>query len=124
MKEYKFNKLQLEWLAALESGEYSKGTGRLGDGFSHCCLGVARRAVFHMPCMDDHYLSGFETAQLDLRERCGELGEPAEVYGRECPSLAEINDATTWNFFQIADYIRSHPWNVFKGRNQQTDNQN
>lgn len=36
-----------KWAAALRSGEYKQGTGRLRQGDRFCCLGVTDRALQH-----------------------------------------------------------------------------
>lgn len=121
-----FTPSQLEWLAALESGEWKQAKGWLfdrgeGDICGHCCLGV--RAEQLNLCEDKtgrFYRFGKERANavapqeviddLQLRGDCGEFLVPVDKFR----SLAELNDDGDCSFAEIAAFIRANPWQVFR----------
>jgi hypothetical protein len=85
--------LKKKWVAALRSGRYRQGYGRLQtwDG-SNCCLGVLCR-VAHLK---------FDKSQLDLSydqfEKCG-------LRARTQKKLITMNDLERMTFEEIASYI-------------------
>jgi len=97
--------IKQQWVDALRSGKYKKGTGRLRKNRAYCCLGVlcdimgcrwqeedkGRFDCYNgMECEDVVLPKGFsEKAQLD---RSGQL------------RLAKLNDGG-WSFAEIADLI-------------------
>tara|TARA_B100000929_G_scaffold108179_1_gene85703 strand:- start:8691 stop:9359 length:669 start_codon:yes stop_codon:yes gene_type:complete len=116
---------QLEWLIALESGEYPQTTGSLQDSSGFCCLGVAAD-------LNRHLLRPHETAsnrrliggympedvrkELKLLTNSGALRHSLEVDPETeffVYNLTELNDKARWSFKQIAQYIKSNPTNVF-----------
>jgi hypothetical protein len=105
-----------EWIAALRSGKYKQGTGRLEDTTegTFCCLGVAAKIAV------DHGLANrFETAGVGhYRTDKGGYVED-EDYTHLPPSLKplfgisdfqqsqliDMNDEEGNSFLEISDYI-------------------
>lgn len=108
------------WLAALRSGEYNHGQGRLrtaGDRF--CCLGVACNIYDPSIWTDDCYyleegsfLPEEIVRTLGLNDRdpkieCAELGFPNGV------TLSELNDSDGMTLARMADIIEKHSESIF-----------
>ena len=88
-----------KWVAALESGEYDQTAGRLRNGDSFCCLGVAcelavKDGVIPPPVVDGEYFAYGERREigvlpdevrwwLHLRTQTGDYGECGESCGRD-----------------------------------------
>jgi hypothetical protein len=92
------------WLAALRSGEYEQGRGRLRVGDTYCCLGV----------LADLYYSGQweRSKKLKMWVAGGKAGYPptdvrewADLDGHAIRKLAEMNDQGKATFKEIAAYI-------------------
>lgn len=110
MSEKMDPELKAKWVAALRSGEYKQGTGRLrkptADGQRFCCLGVLCEVV-GIPRLDDRDggTAGY---------KCGLSGSdcllPMRVPGVDAYSqgkLASMNDGGS-TFYTIADYIEEN----------------
>ncbi len=132
---YKYNELQLAWLAALRSGKYKQGDGQLAiaDSSKHvkyCCLGVAcviarKIGLMDLPktkrtYSDDIFFGGEDNLlpecmvnPLRLRSVGGKLKKAFQVKGERIADLTDMNDTLKWTFTQIADYIETNPENVF-----------
>lgn len=117
MAKYKFNKWQLKWLEALESGEYAQSKEALCDGNGFCCLGVACEAlgleaeqITGDPrwAYDGNvgYLPKSAVAKLKLNSQSGLIAGNS--------SLVEKNDCAGWSHKRIAEFIRKNPELVFK----------
>lgn len=123
--EFKFTKLQLEWLEALESGQYEQCEGKLYDGTGYCCLGVAERirdpnSSKLNPERPSFTLDDEGVNAYSLIGDCGELKDTLcmgtlDEDGEEliAESLAVLNDSFGWTFKQIAEFIRENPEQVF-----------
>jgi hypothetical protein len=128
-KKYKFNKSQLKWLAALESGEYAQSKDMLCDGNGFCCLGVAcdvlgakfqapqngSKAYRFGPQLNVTFLPNSIRARLKLNSEEGHIvGDRDYSVGKVkfCGSLAEANDLGV-KHKTIARFIRHHPEAVF-----------
>ncbi len=140
---YNFTPAQLAWLAALESGKYEQGHGRLTTYVSqdkqyHCCLGVAcvlyqenvgtlspkiheDTHTYHgtkeciMYDKDKFYVPAEVQNALGLRDNQGTFAKLVTRSNDKfpCSSLASMNDEGM-TFAEIAAYIRANPENVFK----------
>jgi hypothetical protein len=123
--------IKAEWLAALRSGEYQQGRGRLrhdyGDQPEFCCLGVlCDLLVKRMPDGfkwkevegDGLYISAKEDSRSSslpksamaasgINHRLVDIGCTVEFDGRNAACLTELNDAGM-PFPEIADIIEKH----------------
>lgn len=95
-----------KWVAALRSGEYEQGRGRLCRDGKYCCIGV----LCHLAGMEfkSRSLPPFECGVnhwCGLSDLAGSMAD-----GRE---LWEINDIDRMNFSEIADLIESEPAGLF-----------
>lgn len=105
-----FTSLQLQWLEALESGEYQQGREMLRCGSVYCCLGVAEHLIdAESPHLRRVALPDESVDLLHLRDDKGALFQRFEG----CRCLAAMNDSSRCTFAQIAAFIREHPWQVF-----------
>ena len=113
------------WVAALRSGDYKQGVGRLrahrgDDGVKYCCLGVltdlwVQDAGQHwteegVPSSQSGvyggvWLSPEVQAWSGMSNESGRLSRCVYTAGRAAESLAEANDSTTFDFSAIADII-------------------
>lgn len=101
--------LKAKWVAALRSGEYKQGKGRLYDARSnaYCCYGVLRHIA------DPNDTRGDECSCLK-REQLVEYGFP-DPFERHV--LENMNDGMAedgcgngrqYTFHEIADYIEAN----------------
>lgn len=123
------------WVAALRSGEYRQGRGKLTlatqDGYSHCCLGVACEvarangvdlevepgpdgfSLFYgepgEPFRDELYLPEPVREWLGLDSERGSLDPDVDLATehRYFRYLSSLNDSAGYDFNQIADVIES-----------------
>ena len=116
MSNFIFTKEQLEWIEALESGEYKQCKSLLydpeTDGF--CCLGVACKlngvaledARYRDGCVDQNLSASLETKgvmkELHLRDANGAGGPDQD-------SLTSLNDYEGMSFALIASRLREAP---------------
>lgn len=104
------------WVAALRSGEFKQGTGRLRDEVGgHCCLGVLCQLVNpegweakkpeHMPWEQtfNRYKDSEEWTKLPEP-----LREEVEITDEEEKKLIVLNDVEATSFNGIADYIEEN----------------
>lgn len=110
-KEFKTN-----WIAALRSGEYIQGEGKLYQKYVNserwCCIGVGCHIVgIHKMYLLDHNLAASDDLDISIVESL-----PTEITGNGdendiVKQLVSINDGSTinnivkHNFNQIADWI-------------------
>jgi hypothetical protein len=94
--------IKKKWLAALRSGKYKQGSGRLKRGPYHCCLGVLCEVA------DDKYFRDDKSKVDSLAFSClpsrlftANLGIPWRVV----EDLWQMNDNELASFDQIADFI-------------------
>lgn len=123
---YKFTEEQELWLRDLETTEEPQTIGSLhrtaesqdGRPAGFCCLGRGCYAlgiegrVKGDRVTYDNYEATLPTGvkeRLRLRSNCGDFQYDVNGYH----SLADLNDRAKFSFKQIADFIRSHPENVF-----------
>jgi hypothetical protein len=111
------NKLLTDWLAALRSGKYKQGTGRLHYGNKYCCLGVAC-AVAEVPKVGGGFMfDGRNYSVLPPREILNSFALPEEMYsgcrstifvqkGAFLMSVDVLNDQNT-TFSEIANLIEA-----------------
>lgn len=129
-----FTQSRLEWLAALESGEWKQGTINLctiqGDRRFYCCLGVRAEQLG----LRDQTETGNGCAYFQDGENCectlapdaviddlqlftstGGIRGGVEIERCEVrfKSLAGAND-NGLTFPEIAAFIRAEPWRVFQ----------
>lgn len=142
MKERnQFTEKQAAWLSALESGEYPQVRDNLCFKGGYCCLGVATAivdpdhyALKHNGWDREDYIDDYEyeylnelgddestappeaVEALDLSDTSG--GFRFGFRFNEQGSLVALNDKAGMTFPQIAEFIRSHPWAVFKNFDQ------
>ena len=107
---------QERWLAALESGNYRKGIGKLNKNGRFCCLGVACELF---ACTKDETKLGYTydgksdiapgtvIEALSLRDSIGS--------GSETTPLVSLNDKLKLSFEHIASKVRSNPEAYFTG---------
>lgn len=89
--------LKAKWIAALRSGEYQQGRGRLRtDDNRFCCLGVL--------CA----VTGREFIEADSTTGYQQLIEATELPYRVSNKCIDMNDISRCSFMEIADYIESH----------------
>ena len=102
------------WVAALRSGEYQQGFGKLRDTKGYCCLGVlcdlALKAKVARDPMTNDLQSGWGRGHLpDAVQQwaCLDESDPLVVgpYDSLTSSLGEINDSWDYDFDAIADII-------------------
>ena len=111
-----------KWVAALRSGEYKQGKGRLRQGDCFCCLGVA--CDLYQKDVGDLEVKSDRVGVYSYDEETGILKKKVSAYfglKHECPflkgideeqSLANMNDAGT-DFNTIADIIEQHQDTLF-----------
>ena len=121
MSNFIFTKEQLEWIEALESGEYKQCRGALWDSINKgfCCLGLACKlngvAVdsydFVSECYDQTLYATLETRdvmnKLHLRNEDGESERSDQI------SLVVLNDLEDKTFSEIAAILRESPEQYF-----------
>lgn len=117
-----------KWVAALRSGNYKQGTGRLVSVFgaagimSYCCLGVACKIAG----FSDDNMIGCSYPYGIIKENSKAAKNLPEAFhlpnydprtpricdGKDTLSiagvLANLNDQRKWNFDQIADFIEQN----------------
>ncbi len=128
-KPYKFTKLQLAWLDALESGEYKKATGALcrfdqkTQKSSYCCLGVACEVYnktvpkkSRLTVEIDGYEASYDGHNADLPDQVQTALKMIDEMGAydTSSSLAILNDGANWSHRKIAKFIRKNPRKFFK----------
>lgn len=102
------NAEQTLWLAALRSGKYKQGRGRLRSADDkYCCLGIAcevagmraelemGRYIYYEPDSSDYHLAYLGHDHAVRLEIDGLM-----------PTLAEMNDETA-SFAEIADFLEA-----------------
>lgn len=108
------NPLMVKWIAALRSGKYKQGRGRLRDGDAYCCLGVLCDISGMGEWVED--ASGSTTS---FRTITGEslgasvpymLAERAgfgREFGKLPHELMKMNDNWHESFDEIANFLES-----------------
>jgi hypothetical protein len=112
---------QQQWVAALRSGKYKQGQGRLQSRDSYCCLGVACAVA-----ENNNILVKYEGGQflgvildyqqdvidwLNLENESARFSDDNNVRN----SLWKLNDCEQLNFNAIADFIEKNAGLLFKG---------
>jgi hypothetical protein len=100
-----------KWVAALRSGEYEQGVGKLRSlDNKFCCLGVACDLVdptqwSKMYELDYYYWGRYEWETLPnaVRSVISRYGQSINTSG-----LIHRNDISLWSFAQIADWIEEN----------------
>ena len=107
-------KAKAAWLAALRSGDYQQGSGRLREGSLYCCLGVlcnlgasakekwhaydVVQNVFYYGLDGD--LFGMEKAlnypPKDVAEKAGLSNEAANILGKMNDAGKSFGDIANW----------------------------
>jgi len=101
MSKYKFNKHQLNWLKALESGRRKQAREYLQVGGGYCCLGVACRVAGLRGELGGTYPPPTVLIKMRLSYK-GQL------------SLVLMKDTEGKTFKELAAFIRANPEKVFK----------
>ena len=113
--------IKKQWVAALRSGEYRKGTAQLRDGNDrYCCLGVLCELAVKANVTqrvrtgyrDFASRDGVENSLLTLAVMVWAgitTSSPNVNYAGENFSLADLNDNQGASFATIADYIEESP---------------
>lgn len=108
-----------KWVAALRSGEYKQGHGRLNKNGNFCCLGVLCDVAGIPKTQSSRgvcsYGQSSESLDVNVRAVVGVdsmLGEPkhgyrVDVSGRSYASLADANDNNV-SFADLADWIEQN----------------
>ena len=129
---YEFNKFQLEWLDALESGKYKQGTKNLKykllkGTIKYCCLGVGCE-LLHLPSASFSLKTGRKVYEF-VTYKCNnanlappELIEALKIRDgggfiinnitTKVSSLVDMNDSGC-SFKEIAKFCRENPEQVF-----------
>jgi hypothetical protein len=114
-----------KWIAALRSGKYKQGYGRLNIGNEFCCLGVACELAYFegvVTKQEDNYSyyycynKSFNTLPesvidwLGIITESGRLKEKIEIKNpndtlESLWSLVDVNDSIKFTFNDIADLI-------------------
>ena len=95
-----------QWIAALRSGKYTQGYGRLDDGVSCCALGVACRLMSDQleartfPNGSRTYDYHGSTPPFQVVEA---IGLPMAILSR----VMWMNDHQQLSFPEIADYLET-----------------
>lgn len=98
-----------ELIAALRSGKYKQGTGRLRQDDRYCCLGVACD-IANLPWSENHclgeqvFLPREAKKYFGFRRINGAFLKDIMLDGRSYHSLVELNDMAI-PFSRIADVI-------------------
>lgn len=100
-----------KWVAALESGEYEQGKGKLKRDNKFCCLGVLTDIYIKENNLeweenenDYCLLDGFsETLSISVREWAEMNKESKQTI---LPELINLNDSQSKTFKQIAKVIK------------------
>lgn len=97
--------MKTKWLAALRSGKYEQGSGRLRsiDGTHFCCLGVLAD-VAGATWGDDGVPSVYGKPNLPAVLDSGKCGLPDKVQDY----LVTLNDIHRLDFCAIADVVEKH----------------
>lgn len=98
--------LKAKWIAALRSGEYKQGNGRLRDGDKYCCLGVLCDVSGAGRWQDDWYYDNSGGANCYLPESLS-IDIDRDTQG----TLAVMNDGNILppaTLDEIADYIEAN----------------
>lgn len=111
-----------QWLRALRSGKYKKGTGALKvKGNKYCCLGVAGVECGAIPKRskptDENSYYEQVGNWLGLRGSCGEFDGYIMVKDNEEGSLSTVNDNTfkeDKSFRNVAAFIVKHKRRIFE----------
>lgn len=101
--------IKTKWIAALRSGEFKQGQGKLRTGDTFCCLGVLcelyRRTTGDGVWTGSHFLMASDVLPSSVRNWAG-LTHSNPVIFDDATSLAEKNDAGV-SFSEIADIINN-----------------
>lgn len=120
--EFKLGKHQEAWLAALESGKYKKGTGRLRDGRKnkYCCLGVACEisGLGEWDDVNDVYLNSSGLLPAKVQRRLGLRGNNGRIalgsdLNLEYFDMVSMNDNLKMSFKRMAKIVRKNPGAFF-----------
>lgn len=102
-----------QWIAALRSGDYLQGHGRLvaiGKGcVGFCCLGVLCNIATengYGEWVGDHFKD--ERSVRNSLELSIEVRKWADMSDKSMQMLIEFNDTRGFSFQQIADYIEKN----------------
>jgi hypothetical protein len=113
--------VKAKWVAALRSGKYIQGHGRLSSHNQHCCLGVLCEVMelesHTLDCGDKSYLhsdsegrGSSESSEVIPPTLAAELNmhyNPYVMYKRASCRLSSLNDDEKLSFNAIADIIEA-----------------
>ena len=109
---------QKKWLAALRSGEYKQGSGRLRVDDSYCCLGVcadlALKEGVPVPDFFNEEMSGWTVLPGEICDWVGLRSIMGSTNDLSQPGLTSLNDNLKMPFPQIADHLEKHYELYFK----------
>lgn len=95
-----------EWIAALRSGEYKQGRGKLRtDDKCYCCLGVYADIVD--PENKTDWKGDFYLSKSLVESFYSDHGSHKDKDER--PSLVHLNDDERQTFSEIADILEANP---------------
>lgn len=110
--------IKAKWVAALRSGEYKQGIGRLrydtDDGTSYCCLGVLcdlaeKEGITRLHLGEEesyaHYDDDADLLPPSVMRWAGLDDSDTEIRGYE---LTYYNDESQFSFNEIADLIEEN----------------
>lgn len=111
-----------QWVAALRSGEFKQGAGRLRKAENYCCLGVACE-LYRRQDPAGHQWTEVLKEVFNFMDKADSLPEPVRLWlGLTQPSgaytadisisLAGKNDEGV-TFTELADLIESEPQGLF-----------
>lgn len=96
-------KFKRAWIAALRSGEFRQGTGKLLRYGTYCCLGVACK-VAGVPDNEIEYMGQVNLPLLNEYQIPNVLGVGTPLAN----SLVNMNDTRGFSFLEIANFIEQN----------------
>lgn len=97
------------WIAALRSGEYKQGTGRLQSETGYCCLGVACKVLIpddKLKLKDNGFLNGgYPLSQPNTPRWLKHIND--DFYRKTDGYLDDLNDKGRLTFNDIADLLEA-----------------
>lgn len=103
----KINKRQFkQWIAALDSGEYKQGTGRLHSSKGYCCLGVGCKVTIpsKLLVVEGEFIYGLSV--LNQPDASAWLkGISVDFTNKTGTSLVYLNDFEGFTFPEIATLL-------------------
>jgi hypothetical protein len=102
-------KLKKQWIAALTSGDYEQGQGKLCSQYYHCCLGVLCEVVRNEnKRLIKTHKGHFNFNNVDMKEvLTTDMLNFVQLTDTEQKVLVDMNDSR-YTFKDIAHYIEEN----------------